>query len=536
MEPTFTIIRVSGEDQLRGYGPDVQWFDDVLPNAPLLGLEVCEERRVIIQEPATGWDREIFQRAVHRALELYQEGKVSALLFPRVDRETRFLFGSFPLLSEVIRLGMKVYFAREKLRLDADDPESVERYLSKATQAQAYVETMRLNTSRGKRRRATQDHKMPTGGRKWAFDYDPATGRYRKNEVRAHWVVSCYQWLLGEGLSLERCCQRLQKEQVATPGWEHWQAALSRGRVCERKPPDAYVWYPTTLRNILLDPANVGKFYAYCHQRVKGSDGKKHSVPTECSSWLLIYEEPEQAIVTPEQYEALKERMQRNRENSRRHTRRSYPPLRSLVFCTLCQRRMIAWTNTHSGIAYYTCQVCQNRLNATRLWQELQGQIKARLLEPERLLPGVKAQIESGEVLSRLEAEEENLARQLEAWSQARDKARRLYFINRDYPEERYLADDRRMVEQEQKTLQELEAVRKHILESRKARMDEEAIRQFCQEVSQNINELSDSQWRLVLERMKVRVMVTPGEAVKVSLALPTAQPEERVIACQLSG
>ena len=136
MKKAFVIIRVSAEDQLKGYGPDVQWFDDVLPNAPLLGLEVNEALRREIQEPATSWERSIFESAVREALVFYHRGLVEVLLFPRVDRETRFLFGSFPLLAEVVQAGLEVYFAREKLHLDPNDPESVERYLSKATQAQ----------------------------------------------------------------------------------------------------------------------------------------------------------------------------------------------------------------------------------------------------------------------------------------------------------------------------------------------------------------------------------------------------------------
>jgi hypothetical protein len=90
------IIRVSREDQLRGYGPDAQWQDDVLPNAPFLGLRVEEGYRRIIQEPATGWNRPKFEEAVREAIRLHQSAEVAALLFPRVDRETRFLFALFP--------------------------------------------------------------------------------------------------------------------------------------------------------------------------------------------------------------------------------------------------------------------------------------------------------------------------------------------------------------------------------------------------------------------------------------------------------
>ncbi len=83
MKKAFTMIRVSGKDQLKGYGPDSQWYDDVLPNARLLELEVSETLRRVIQEPATGWDRGRFQEAIREALGLYQRREIQAVLFPR---------------------------------------------------------------------------------------------------------------------------------------------------------------------------------------------------------------------------------------------------------------------------------------------------------------------------------------------------------------------------------------------------------------------------------------------------------------------
>lgn len=161
MKKAFTIVRVSGEDQLKGYGPESQWCDDVVPNARLLELEVDESLKRVIQEPATGWDRDKFQEAVREALELYHRREIQALLFPRVDRETRFLFGSFPLLCEVIRAGVGVYFARERLQLDPNDSESVSRYLRKAEEAQAYVETVWHNQDAARPQEACPSNKGP---------------------------------------------------------------------------------------------------------------------------------------------------------------------------------------------------------------------------------------------------------------------------------------------------------------------------------------------------------------------------------------
>ncbi|MFC1861565.1 recombinase family protein [Chloroflexota bacterium] len=111
MKKAGTIIRVSGKDQLKGNGLDAQWEDDVLPNAPVLGLEVNEKYRWVIQESASGWNRPKFEAAVNEAIELHKRGKIQAVLFPRVDRETRFLFSSVPLLNKIIGEGLEVYFA-----------------------------------------------------------------------------------------------------------------------------------------------------------------------------------------------------------------------------------------------------------------------------------------------------------------------------------------------------------------------------------------------------------------------------------------
>lgn len=537
MKKAYTIVRVSGEDQLRGYGPDVQWYEDILSAAPLLGLEVSEKFKVVIQETATSWDRDKFREAVQHAMRLHREGKVAALLFPRVDRETRFIFGSFPLLTEVIRSGMEVYFARERLKLDPDNPESLDRYLSKAAKAQAYIEELRLNSMGGKKRKVMKDHRMPCGGRKWAFDYLVGIGLYRRNDARAYWVSRCYQWILEEGLSLRQCCLRLEREAVPSPGWEYWLRAAERGRMWQRKPPPKEKWYPNTLRNILLDPANIGKFYYLCHERAKSPDGRKRLVRTDPSRWLLVYEDPCQAIVTQDQYEALKLKLRLNYENSQRHnTRHHYPPLRGLVFCTLCQRRMVGWTNSSNTIPYYVCPLCLNRINARRLWEQLRNEIKAKLLEPDRLLAGVKAQLDNGQALSDLEAREKSLADQLENWEHARDKARRLYFLNRNYPEEKFLKDDEQMAEQQRKVRDELEQVRATIAELRQRIVDEQAIKHFCEEVGHNLDNLNDSRWRLLLEKMRVRIEATPGEPIKVKIALPSVSMGDASIAYQSSA
>lgn len=505
----FTIIRVSAQDQLKGYGADIQWEDDVLMNAPLLDLQPSVEHRRIIQEAATDWDRRLFEAAVREGLGLYQNGGVEAMLFPRVDRETRFVFGSFPLLAEVVQKGMPVFFARDRFRLDPMDPESVERYFNKAIQAQAYVTTMRENVMRALRKRAEKDHRMPTGGNKWAHDYhhyrsfqkpEATSGRYTINPERAEWVRKWKDWLLYEGVSLKEIERRFE---------------VSTGIRLNR----------ATLLRILKDKALIGEFYAYRHKLVRDSRGKKHRVTVPESEHVLVYVDKSQAILSDEEFYTIRCQLDFNRKNSPRNTKYQYPPLKGLVLCQPCQLRMQALT-TNFGTAYYRCQSCRNHINATRLWQEIKNHLSHLVLDPKRLITAIQANYDSGESAARLEQELASLERERKGWEHSRVKQRRLYLLpDSKYSERDYLEDDRRVQVQLQMVNDRIDEVERQIGEIRHARLDEEGIRHFCEIAANNLANMSDSQWRLLLEAMHLRVKVV-GKNTHVEGIIPITQDD----------
>jgi len=512
MKRAFVVIRVSQEDQLKGYGPDVQWFEDVLVNAPLLVLEVSETLRRVIQEPATSWERNKFESAVREALDFYRRRQIEALLFPRVDRETRFLFGSFPLLAEVVQSGLEVYFAREKLRLDPHDPESVERYLSKATQAQAYVETMRLNTMRGRRRRAVQDHMMPTGRSKWAHDYhcykkdshlatNETSGRYTVNQERANWVKKWADWILVDGLSINKCCQRML---------ESFSIGIHR----------------STMVDVLSDPALVGKFYSYTTKVVRDATGKKRKTHVDEKDWLLVYEDAGQAILTEEQFYALREKFRCNRENSFRNTKHYYPPLRSLVFCK-CGRRMVGVYRSQRP--WYRCLNCGIWIKALPLWDEVKQRVRQMLLQPERLIPAVEAQLNTGKSMEPLEQDLKANRHQLEMLEQAEQKALRLHLYLPNYPFEKLEAELHRIQEQHRALTTDCCNLERQIRELKQAMVNGEGVRRFCQIATRNIDSLDDSQWRVLLETMRLR-LVFDGKDFHAKIALPAVQEEKSEI------
>ncbi len=296
----FVIIRVSAEDQLRGYGPDTQWQDDIMPMAPVLGLAVSENYRRVLQESATGWERPLFEAAVREAMTLYKAGMIQALLFPRVDRETRFIFGSFPLLTEVVRCGLEVYFARERLFLDPNDPESIERYLNKASQSQAYVQTLKINTGRGRRARVAKG-KIPNGRRAYGFTYVPGRnnneGIRKINETEAEWIRQWVRWVLEDNMTLNAITMRMRALKVPT--------ASGKG-----------FWRSSTIYGILTNPAIKGKTFAYTYtyKVTETANGQKRNklVRTPRDQWVEL-PGATPAIISEEEFDAIQAKLSRNK-------------------------------------------------------------------------------------------------------------------------------------------------------------------------------------------------------------------------------
>jgi hypothetical protein len=213
------------------------------------------------------------------------------LLFPRVDRETRFWLTSIPILNSILRSGLRVFYAREGFQLDPDDGESLSRYLRKAEEARAYVETMRINTMQGRRRRTERDGMMPTGKNRWAYEYHPYrrdlgrppdahSGRYTAIAERVSIAQAWTRWVLEEGASLSEC-QRRTKPRFGVD--------VSRDAVS----------------GTLKDPIIVGRVCAYRSRNESGPKGTRNIRLPE-SEWKLVYEDPDLSIITEDQFQALK--------------------------------------------------------------------------------------------------------------------------------------------------------------------------------------------------------------------------------------
>jgi site-specific DNA recombinase len=485
----FVIVRVSSQDQLRGYGPDVQWQDDIIPNAQLLGLEVSEQYRRVIQEPATTWDRPKYEALIKEALALYSKGEIQALLFPRQDRESRFVYASFPLLVDVIRAGIKIFFAREQFELDPNNPESTERYFNKVQQSQSYVETMRINTVRGKKAKARKGL-LNSGGYKSTFGYDfikksGNTDCLRViNETEAPWVDKIFRWLVYDGLSTWKIAEKLRKLKVPT----------KRGGV----------WQQGAVLGIVKNSAYCGKTFAYLEtDRIE----------------LLPNASP--AIISIDLYEAAQRQLRINKAESKGNMKHNYL-LHSHIKCKECGRayfgRIDHWHNKNgermtkqryycSGMLLPSLSRCHNK---SWLAEELESKvwepIERIIRDPETILNEVNKRINMAGQLSYLEDELKQTERRLKALD--REQLEQLKYAKMGFPEETIITENKR-INSERANLKshELELEAK-IKACQVATDDIPRLEEFVKKIQAKLGNLNFERRRLVLDALGITIWI----------------------------
>ena len=194
----FLMLRVSDRKQASKYGPDAQRAEAYqgAKESPI-PLELSSDREAFWVETASGWNRKQFNNEMTKRLEEFRRGEWDVLVFPRVDRETRFLAGSFEELNHLLKAGIPIYFAKHRLLLRQGDSEAFDTYLEHVRDARAYIKVLKTNTSGGRTQAMEAGH-IPSGwGPKGLTGYDWKDGRFVKNAVCAGVEFMLRQYLEG---------------------------------------------------------------------------------------------------------------------------------------------------------------------------------------------------------------------------------------------------------------------------------------------------------------------------------------------------
>jgi site-specific DNA recombinase len=493
MKRAFVIIRLSTQDQLKGYGADVQWEDDVLSNASLLGLTVSETNRRVIQESAKSWERTKFETAVREVLSLYQNGRVEALLFPRVDRETRFLFGSVSLLAEALRAGIPVYFAREKLSLDPNDPESVERYLNKATQSQAYIDTMKTNTLQAKAKLLRKGI-LPqgTGIGLYGFNWN----KKNKKRIPLNYEVKAVQkafTMRDEGIGFFNIAKNLNNQGILTKSGSKW--------------------YPFTVRRMLTNPAYIGLTY---FGKTSGSKKTKLSLRDE-KDWKLLPDVTPQ-IIDEELFWRVQEKIKRSKEMHAALPHREYL-LTGHIVCMECGSPVVGACLSRKH-RYYHCRntsptsvkgkACNARyIRADYIEDMVWKNVRDILENPEVIITELKRQADEHSKQSLKESYSDKEIVKLEKKIRNYGKQERQLIsllghgeVTKDYvlDEINRLKNECQADEQELQRIKEAKDRLSYIADA------EIKLNEFCQRVRHNLRSATIQDKRLALEALDIRI------------------------------
>jgi site-specific DNA recombinase len=298
----------------------------------------------VFKEGHTG--AELFERvALRDARDLARRQGYDVLVVKCVDRFGREPVHQFIVIYELKQAGVRVEFVQDQIP-DTAEGQIIHHVL--AYGAKKERERILERTYTARKERATK-YGMPLATGKAPFGYEWADAR-KSNiaPVEPQATHARRIWDLAEqGRPLRNIGMQLAKEGIPTPS----------GKLGN--------WSLGTLRDILHNPAYMGRYEALRWRRIKHERilrPAEERVPIPCP-----------ALVSPQTFEAVQHRLSQNKQGAARNNRRveDYLLRAGYIRCAVCGCRMTATytTNRQGEFPIYVCasmpgittQSCPNR-------------------------------------------------------------------------------------------------------------------------------------------------------------------------------
>jgi site-specific DNA recombinase len=363
------------------------------------------------------------------------------------------------------------------------------------------VAQIRERTARGRKMRIERGQ-LPTG-RGFLYGYDYQNGRNIANNFLDN-VRMVGMWLLHDQVSLTEICRRLMSKGIPAP-------------------KGGMAWGRSTLSRILRNPAYAGREYA---AKTVTKDGRRVNNPA--SEFIEIPSCVDKTAFTWDEFQSIQRQLKRNAELSRRNQKLNYL-LAGYIYCALCGQRFTG-TPVH-GKPYYRCsshnnplrQYCHNRtIKAGMIEANVWAEISKVLKQPELILKELYRKKESGTDTAGLEQQLEHNIKRLKSLEESETRYLRLYGFG-NYTMEKFDQEYKRIERERSLINQENEVIEKRIAETRELLSDINKVEIMCNLVVENIESLSFTDKRLVLEALKVRVWINP-ENIKLEGILPVTE------------
>lgn len=519
MKKSVAVLRVSTSDQRKEYGPGLQ-LDDIQARSKSLGDDEIVEVIEIDETATDGDNRPQFNAILHRLLAKGKAGEIQRVYFARPDRLSRDgedMF--FHYVAQLERVG-KLELRFGVSDVEPENPHRMVLLFFHAFKAKEDAKTIKHNTAGGRRRRAFQDKKLPTGNVPWQCRYETKaqvgdrsagvpTGVYPE---RRKWLRKAWYMLCVEGLSLRAICRHLQDANVIPPKLQMYMDMGYGFDEALLKPQTSLRWSPSTLVRLLTHKSVLGEFWT----QFDGDDGP-----------VLIHNDESLVVFSADEYRKLEAILSSHKALSKRNTKYAYGAFQGRVYCW-CGRKAAGNTNRSSvtqGLfwSYFQCQLHRStRINVQTLEHDARAMFAAIITRPEAIIPSLTRQDGLAASREQLEAQKEGVQAEIKDLGFMRDKLLRAFMVLKDYPEEKLKAESTKLDRREQALERELAEVEQAL----RAEYDVSITKAYVSELARQLEtiiteEATPAEYQNLLDEYSVRIFLgkEKGQAtMRVSL------------------
>jgi site-specific DNA recombinase len=360
---------------------------------------------------------------------------------------------------------------------------------------------------------------------------DPAGVRLEPAEAAV--VAEIFAWYLQPDSSLLGLAKHLYDLKIPSP------SGKSR-------------WGVASLRGILTNPVYTGQVYAgrsrYRPPRVRRwalrPIGHPHdtAVPVPPEEWIPVAQVP--AIVNPEQFERVRQKLAHNQAFARRNNKSHQYLLRALVSCGACQLACQA-RQVQPNHQYYICtgkaravlrpreQRCPSRFIPASQLDQLVWQDLCQLLSHPQIIAQALERAHGGHWLpQQLQARRENLRQgqvslhhQLERLTEA--------YLHQVIPLAEYQRRRSELEQRGQALGQQAQQLQDQVDRQAELAGLAASVQQFCQRIHSSLAQATFEQKRQLIELLVDRVVVSDGD-VEIRYVVPTSPNSQQVRFCHL--
>jgi site-specific DNA recombinase len=491
-----------------------------------------EEKHIYLDD---GYSGAKFNRpGLDRLREHITKAEFEMILITAPDRLARNYVHQMLLIEEFQNMGCQVQFLERPMSQDPHDQLLLQIRGAVAEYERSLI-TERMR--RGRRAKLRSGLLLPWTVAPYGYLLDPEHPRDARkislDPVKSEIVRQMFAWYTDpqKRRSLYWIAKKLSDESIPTPkGGLRWNASSIRG--------------------ILHSPTYAGMAYSGCTRSVPAVNRKsplkpvgpgesKRPAPRE--DWIGI---PVPAIVSQEIYDAAQQRLDENKQMSRRNNHKHNYLLRGLVSCGKCLMSCSGRT-VRSGHSYYSCwgskdplrtaqgERCTARYAPSKALDSLVWEDLCKIISTPELITHALERAQSGEWLPQaLQSRKETLSKSLKQLERQQERLLEVYLgevIEREEFERKRkeLRDTQNAL---QRQLRQLEAeVQKQLDVAELA----SGIGDFCKRIQPTLSTLTFQQRRELVTLLIDRVVIDDGK-VEIRYVIPTSPAGEEKLFCHL--